>query len=118
MNHGFVKVAAAIPSLKVADCHYNELQIESITLQAAGKGVEIICFPELCMTGYTCADLFQQQLLLEECEASVMKLLTTTRSLDIITIIGIPLEYNGTLRSCHATRQDSCHCTKDLSAKL
>lgn len=105
MNHGFVKVAAAIPSLKVADCHYNELQIESITLQAAGKGVEIICFPELCMTGYTCADLFQQQLLLEECEASVMKLLTTTRSLDIITIIGIPLEYNGTLLNCALVMQ-------------
>jgi len=100
MNHGFVKVATAIPSLKVADCYYNVQQIESLTLQASGKGVEIICFPELCMTGYTCADLFQQELLLEECENAVMKLLTTTRSLDIIAIVGIPLPFNGTLLNC------------------
>ena len=100
MNHGFVKVATAIPSLKVADCFYNEQQIESLTLQASGKGVEIICFPELSITGYTCADLFQQELLLEECENAVMKLLTTTRSLDIIAIVGIPLPYNGTLLNC------------------
>lgn len=58
MNHGFVKVATAIPSLKIADCYYNVQQIESLTLQASGKGVEIICFPELCITGYTCADSF------------------------------------------------------------
>lgn len=105
MNYGFVKVASAIPSLKVADCHYNEIQIESLALQASGKGVEIICFPELCMTGYTCADLFQQDLLLEECENSVMKLLTTTRSLDIIMIVGIPLAYNGTLLNCALVMQ-------------
>lgn len=105
MNYGFVKVASAIPSLKVADCHFNELQIESLTLQAAGKGVEIICFPELCITGYTCADLFQQDLLLDECESSVMKLLTTTRSLDIITIVGIPLAYRGTLLNCALVMQ-------------
>ena len=100
MNHGFVKVATAIPSLKIADCYYNVQQIESLTLQASGKGVEIICFPELCITGYTCADLFQQELLLEECENAVMQLLTTTRSLDIIAIVGIPLPFNGTLLNC------------------
>lgn len=100
MNHGFVKVATAIPSLKIADCYYNVQQIESLTLQASGKGVEIICFPELCITGYTCADLFQQELLIEECENAVMQLLTTTRSLDIIAIVGIPLPFNGTLLNC------------------
>ena len=53
MQHGFIKVAAAIPPIKVADCEYNILQIENIVAQAEGKGVEIIVFPELCVTGYT-----------------------------------------------------------------
>lgn len=105
MNYGFVKVAAAVPSLKVADCRYNIQQIESLTLQAAGKGVEIICFPELCITGYTCADLFQQDLLLESCESCLMSLLNTTRSLDIITIVGAPIPYNGTLLNCAVVLQ-------------
>lgn len=105
MNLGFVKVAAAVPALKVADCHYNIQQIESLTLQAAGKGVEIICFPELCITGYTCADLFHQDLLLEACETNLMTLLSTTRSLDIITIVGAPIPYNGTLLNCAVVLQ-------------
>ncbi|MCQ2246210.1 MAG: NAD(+) synthase [Bacteroidaceae bacterium] len=100
MNWGFVKVAAAVPSLKVGDCLYNTQQIESLTLQAAGKGVEIICFPELCITGYTCADLFHQDILLSETESCIMNLLNTTRSLDIITIIGAPIAHNGTLLNC------------------
>ncbi|MCF0160206.1 MAG: NAD(+) synthase, partial [Bacteroidaceae bacterium] len=105
MNFGFVKVAAAVPALKVADCRFNIQQIESMTLQAAGKGVEIVCFPELCVTGYTCADLFQQDLLLEACESSLMSLLNTTRSLDIITIVGAPVPYNGTLLNCAVVMQ-------------
>jgi NAD+ synthase (glutamine-hydrolysing) len=60
MDYGFVKVASAIPTIKVADCDYNEKQIENLVVQAEGKGVEIICFPELCITGYTCGDLFLQ----------------------------------------------------------
>lgn len=105
MNYGFVKVAVAIPNLKIADCAYNVQQIESQTVQAAGKGVEIICFPELSITGYTCADLFQQDLLLEECERGIMKLLDTTRSLDIITLIGAPVIYNGMLLNCAVVLQ-------------
>ena len=66
MDYGFVKVASAIPTIKVADCDYNEKQIENLVVQAEGKGVEIICFPELCITGYTCGDLFSQQLLIDD----------------------------------------------------
>jgi NAD+ synthase (glutamine-hydrolysing) len=58
MNYGYIKVASAIPSLKVADCTYNIQQIESLIVQAEGKGVEIIAFPELCISGYSCQDLF------------------------------------------------------------
>lgn len=105
MNYGFVKVASAIPSVRVADCRYNILQIESLIIQAEGKGVEIICFPELSVTAYTCGDLFAQQLLLDEAEMALYSLLDFTRSLNIISIIGIPLAYRGTLLNCAAIVQ-------------
>ena len=95
MNYGFVKVASAIPSLKVADCTYNIQQIESLIVQA-----EIIAFPELCISGYTCQDLFGQQLLLEKCEESLFKLLDFTRSLQIIAIVGMPIMVGGLLMNC------------------
>ena len=62
MNYGFVKIASAIPSVRVADCQFNIEQIESMVVQAEGRGVEIICFPELSITSYTCQDLFQRLL--------------------------------------------------------
>lgn len=58
MKHGFVKVAAAVPFVRVADCEYNVERIEALVLEADAKGVEIITFPELSITGYTCGDLF------------------------------------------------------------
>ncbi len=97
MNYGFVKVASAIPSVRVADCNYNEQHIESLVLQAEGKGVEIICFPELSLCGYTCADLFGQQLMLDSCQEALFRLLDVTRSLNIISIVGMPVQYNGML---------------------
>ena len=66
MNYGFVKVAAAVPHVKVADCKFNVERIESQIAIAEGKGVQIIVFPEMSITGYTCGDLFGQQILLEE----------------------------------------------------
>lgn len=105
MKHGFITVAAAIPSVKVADCYYNEKQLESLIAQAEGKGVEIIVFPELCITGYTCQDLFGQQLLLEEAEKAVLKLLDFTRSLDIIAIVGLPVVCGDLLLNCAAVIQ-------------
>ena len=105
MKHGFITVAAAIPSVKVADCDYNEKLLESLIAQAEGKGVEIIVFPELCITGYTCQDLFGQQLLLEEAEKAVLKLLDFTRSLDIIAIVGLPVICGDLLLNCAAVIQ-------------
>ena len=72
MNYGFVKVAAAVPHVKVADCKFNVEKIESLIAVAEGKGVQIIVFPEMSVTGYTCGDLFGQQLLLEEAEMGLM----------------------------------------------
>lgn len=105
MQNGFVKVAAAIPAVKVADCEYNTLQIENIIAKAEGKGVEIIVFPELCITGYSCQDLFRQSLLLEQVEASTLMLLDFTRNLDIICIIGLPVVVGDLLLNCAAVIQ-------------
>lgn len=105
MNYGFVRIAAGIPSVKVGDCKYNAQQMESLIAQAEGKGVEIICFPELSVTAYTCGDLFSQQLLLDEAEMALISLLDFTRSLDIISIIGLPVVCNGTLLNCAAVIQ-------------
>lgn len=105
MNYGFVRIATAIPSVKVGDCKYNAQQIESLIIQAEGKGVEIICFPELCITAYTCGDLFAQQLLLDDAEMCLISILDFTRSLDIISIIGLPISCHGTLLNCAAVIQ-------------
>ena len=97
MNYGFVKVAAAVPHVKVADCKFNVEKIESLITVAEGKGVQIIIFPEMSITGYTCGDLFGQQLLLEEAEMGLMQILNNTRQLDIISIVGMPVVVNSTV---------------------
>ncbi len=105
MQNGFMKVAAAIPSVKVADCEYNIQQIESIIAKAEGRGVEVIVFPELCITGYTCQDLFRQSLLLEKAETAVLMLLDFSRNLDIISIVGLPVVVGDVLLNCAAVIQ-------------
>lgn len=105
MQNGFINVAAAIPSVRVADCEYNVQQIESIIAQAEGRGVEVIVFPELCITGYSCQDLFHQTLLLEQAEASILKLLDFTRKLDVICIVGVPVVTGDILLNCAAVIQ-------------
>lgn len=97
MNYGFVKVAAAVPRVKVADCKFNASQIEKEIIIADGKGVEVIVFPELCLTAYTCGDLFAHRLLLENAEMGLMQVLNNTRQLDIISIVGMPVAINGML---------------------
>jgi len=105
MKYGFVKVAAAVPTVKVADVEYNLQQIESLIAQAEGRGIEMMVFPELCLTGYTCQDLFKEQLLLDRAESAVIALLDFTRKLDIISIIGLPVVVNGLLYNCAAIIQ-------------
>lgn len=100
MKYGFVKVAAAVPVLKVADCLFNAEQTEKLIFQADGQGVEVIVFPELNLTGYSCGDLFGQNLLLEEAEMALVQLLNNTRGIEIISIIGMPLAVEGTLLNC------------------
>lgn len=102
MKYGFVKVAAAIPHLEVADCNYNAEQIQQMMLAADGQGVEVVCFPELSLTGYTCQDLFSHQLLLENAEHALLRIVDFSRNLHVITLVGLPLSVNGVLMNCAA----------------
>ena len=81
----------------MADCKFNAREIEKEIIIAEEKGVQIIAFPELCVTGYTCGDLFAQQLLLEEAEMELIQIINNTRQLDIIAILGMPVALNGVL---------------------
>lgn len=91
MQNGFIKVASAIPAVKVANCQYNIEQIESMVVSADKENVEVIVFPELSVTGYSCQDLFRQRILLEEAEKAIVDLLEKTCDLDIIAIVGAPV---------------------------
>lgn len=97
MNYGFIKVAAAIPRVHVADCKFNAGQIESLIAIAEGENIQIVSFPELCVTGYTCGDLFAQQLLLESAESALVQILSNTRQLDVVAILGMPIAVNSSL---------------------
>lgn len=87
MEYGFVKVASAVPTVKVADCRHNAWQMAEMIADAANQNVEIIIFPELSITGYTCGDLFAQSVLLEEAEKSLEWLVAETQSLPVISMV-------------------------------
>ena len=97
MKDGFIRVAAATPEIEVADCEYNRKQVERMMREACERQASMIVFPELCMTGYTCGDLFLQDLLLKSCVDELNKLLEASRGLDLLSVIGMPLEVNGKL---------------------
>ena len=105
MKYGFVNVAAAVPVVKVADVDYNVQQVEGLIAQAEGRKVEVIVFPELCITGYSCQDLFKEQLLLDRAEQGILMLLDFTRKLDVISIVGAPVIINGLLYNCAVVLQ-------------
>ena len=92
MHDGFVKVAAGTPNIKVADCRYNAEQIFTLMRQADQQGVRVLCLPELCLTGYTCGDLFLQPTLLKGAEEGLQTILAATRNLDMLTALGMPVK--------------------------
>ena len=97
MKDGFIKVAAASPKLKVADCNYNGKQILECIQEAEQAGVKILVFPELSISGYTCGDLFLQDILLTGCEKTLETLLDKTRGMDILYVVGMPYRYKNNL---------------------
>ena len=105
MKYGFVNVGAAVPAVKVADVKYNIEEMEKLIAVAASEGVELLCFPELSLTGYTCQDLFKEQLLLNKAEEGLLMLLDFTRQLDIICVVGLPVQAGGLLLNCAAVIQ-------------
>ena len=100
MKYGYATVAAAIPSVKVADTDYNVAEMSKMIAEAEERGVEIIVFPELSVTGYTCQDLFRSDILLRRAEESLIALLNDTRKMDIISIVGMPVAVDGLLLNC------------------
>lgn len=100
MKYGLFTVVTAVPAVRVADPQYNVRQIEEQIAQAEGMGAEAIVFPELSITGYTCQDLFAQRTLLEQSEDAVMQLLDFTRKLDIVVIVGAPVNIGASLYNC------------------
>ena len=108
MKYGFIKVAAAVPAVKVADVDYNVQEIEKLIALADSEDVEVVCFPELCLTAYTCQDLFKEQLLLTKAEDGLIHLLEFTRKLDIICVVGLPVQAGGLLLNCAAVIQRGC----------
>lgn len=99
-NFGFLKVAAAIPQVRVGDCDFNAERIAALAEQAAQRGVEIVAFPELSLTGYTCADLLLQQTLLNAADEELESLVRISRKLPLVLIVGAPLRHGTTLYNC------------------
>ncbi len=103
---GFLRVASAIPGVKVADCGYNRLQIEKLIKEAYSKSVEIIVFPELALTGCTCMDLFETQTLREQSLKQLQHLLDSTSGTNIIAIVGLPVYKWNRIFNCAAAIQN------------
>lgn len=97
MRHGFIKVAAATPDIRVADVDYNKGQIIKQMDEAADAGAKIIVFPELCITGYTCSDLFLQDILLNSAKKALVEIAEHTKNLDALVFVGVPIAVGGEL---------------------
>ena len=99
-HFGYVRVAAAVPHMRVADCQYNATEIKKQITEAMQEGVEVVCFPELSVTGYTCADLFFTQQLQKNALAALEDICAYTRNLPIIVLVGAPLKVDNNLYNC------------------
>lgn len=105
MQFGFIKTACATPSIRVADCTYNAQQTVAVVQNAAQQGVEVLCLPELGLTGYTCEDLFLQPVLLNGALNALQMVLEQTKQLSVLFAVGLPLVVHGKLFNCAAVVQ-------------
>ena len=107
MRDGFISVAAGTPKIRVADCRYNAEQIFTLMREADKQGVKVLALPELCLTGYTCGDLFLQDTLLRGAEEGLQTILEATRNLEIVTALGLPVrdKWDNKLYNCAAVIQ-------------
>lgn len=102
MKDGLVKVAAGTPEIRVADCEYNKNSIINLIKQAERNNVKIMVLPEMCLTGYTCGDLFLQRTLIKGAESALNHILVSTAETDMLFAVGLPVFYNGKLYNCAA----------------
>lgn len=105
MRHGFIKTAAVTPKVQVADPEANAQEIIRLAAEAAGNGAKLIVFPELCITGYTCGDLFLQELLLKRAKEELFRIIRETAQLDALIFAGLPWEKDGKLYNVAAAFQ-------------
>lgn len=106
MKHGFIKVAAVSPKIKVADPEYNAGEICKKIDEAVEAGAKLIVFPELCITGYTCGDLFLQELLLEQAKKTLLNIAAYTQDKDALIFVGLPIEKEQKLYNVAAVLKD------------
>ena len=102
MKDGFIKVAAGTPHIRVADCEYNKNSILQTIKAADNQGVKLLALPELCITGYTCADLFLQRALTLSAENTLAHILAATSDIDMLFMVGLPVLFGGKLYNCAA----------------
>ena len=95
MKNGILKVAVTTPQIKVADCQFNKKQLVRKAVEMDNKGVKLLAFPELCLTGYTCGDLFLQDTLLRGAEQALFDYVDETKDLELVSVLGMPLEHKG-----------------------
>ena len=101
-NYGYIKVAAATPAVRVADCEYNSERIIAMMQQATECGVKAMVFPELCVTAYTCQDLFLQSALIRSAEQTLMQIVEASVDFPLVAMVGVPLAVNNKLYNCAA----------------
>ena len=102
MKDGFLRVASATPHIKVADCTGNAQKIIAMSKEASANGASLVVFPELCITGYTCGDLFLQRALLNSAEENLKVIINETKDLDCVILVGLPVRANSGLYNCAA----------------
>ncbi|HAL63768.1 MAG TPA: NAD(+) synthase, partial [Clostridiales bacterium] len=100
MKYGFLKVCAVTPEIKVADCEFNKKSILEAIQKAYEKRVKLAVFPELCITGATCGDLFLQGTLLNAAKKAVSFIAENTRDMDILCVLGAPVLWDGAVYNC------------------
>lgn len=102
MKDGFLRVGVATPQIKVADCQHNANAIVALAQEASGRGASVVVFPELCLTGYTCGDLFSQQLLLTRAMEAMFYVAQQTKTEDCLILVGLPIADRAALYNCAA----------------
>ncbi len=102
MKHGFLKVACATPNIRVADCSYNVNEMISIANEANEQRVKVLVFPELCITSYSCADMFFSNVLLDSSHKALARYIEQTKEYDMLSIVGLPMFYENKIYNCAA----------------